>query len=111
MSRLRWLQIAPLLALAVLFGGSGWSRLSAADDAAPPASDELFEGQSLTLKAEVDGGEGPFHYLWFKDFLPMPGAVHPELKFESLRLSDAGTYWVIETMLRESASARRTAYW
>jgi hypothetical protein len=103
MTRLRRLQIAPLLALAVLFGGSGSINLSAADEAAPAVSGELFEGQPLTLRAEVDGGQGPFHYLWFKDFLPIPGAVHPELRFESLRLGDAGTYWV--TVFNDGGSA------
>jgi hypothetical protein len=102
MSRLRRLQIAPLLALAVLLGVTGRSRLSAADDAAPAESGELAEGQSLTLKAEVNGGEGPFHYLWFKDYEAIPGAVSPELRFESLRPGDSGTYWV--TVFNDSGS-------
>jgi hypothetical protein len=42
----------------------------------------------------VEGGQGPFHYLWFKDHLPIPGATNPELTFDSLRASDSGTYWV-----------------
>jgi hypothetical protein len=54
----------------------------------------MIEGQTLTLKAEVEGGEGPFHYLWFKDFVPLVGATYAQISFESIRVSDAGIYWV-----------------
>jgi hypothetical protein len=94
MIRVRRPQFLALLALAVLVGSTGSLGVFAADDLAPSAAAEVFEGQRLTLKAEVEGGEGPFHYLWYKDHLPLVGAVQSELTFESLQRSDSGTYWV-----------------
>jgi hypothetical protein len=83
-----------MLAFAVVCGGAVSVGVSRASESATPDDGVLLEGQSLTLKAEVEGGVAPFRYLWFKDFSPIPGAVAPELRFESLRLSDAGQYWV-----------------
>ena len=94
MIRVRRPQFLALLALAVLLGRSGWFDVFAAEELGPPAAAEVFEGQRLTLKAEVEGGEGPFHFLWFKDHMPIIGATDSELAFESLRRSDSGTYWV-----------------
>ena len=94
MRRPRRLQLVCLLALAVLAGGAGCLPLAAAEEASPAASGDLLEGQSLILKAEVEGGEAPFYYLWFKDYLPLTNSVEPELRFDFLRPSDAGTYWV-----------------
>lgn len=55
----------------------------------------LIEGQSLTLEAEVEGGEPPFHFLWMKDYVPILGATNAQLRFESVRRSDAGSYSVV----------------
>lgn len=86
--------LVAILALAVLCCGSAGMSALRASELASPDADVLLEGQSLTLKAEVEGGVAPFRYLWFKDYSPIPGAVEPELRFESLRLSDSGQYWV-----------------
>jgi hypothetical protein len=32
--------------------------------------------------------------MWFKDYMPIQGAVEPELRFEAVQPSDAGIYWV-----------------
>ena len=106
MIRLRRLQFVPLLALAVLFGRPGGSVLFAADAATASAADEAFEGQSLTLRAEVEGGEGPFRYLWFKDYVPLLDATSAELKFDALKPTDAGTYWV--TVFNDGGSTTST---
>src|SRR5688572_20077895 len=98
----RRLHLMSALALAVLFGGTGRSRLFAVEESVPAASADGFEGENLTLKAEVEGGEAPFRYLWFKDHVPVAGAVNAELKFEPLTRNDAGTYWV--TVFNDSGS-------
>lgn len=94
MIRLRRSLLLPMLALAVFFGGSGGLGVSAAEEPEQPANAEVFEGQTLTLRAEVEGGVPPFRYLWFKDYSPLPDATEPELKFVSIRASDAGNYFV-----------------
>ncbi|MGH7957416.1 MAG: immunoglobulin domain-containing protein [Opitutaceae bacterium] len=94
MFRVRWLRCIHTLALAIFSGVTRCFDVLAADEPALVANNDVFEGQELTLKAEVEGGKGPFHYLWFKDLMPIPGAVEPELKFQPLRLTDSGVYWV-----------------
>lgn len=79
------------LALTVFIGSSS-SLLLLADDA--PRAPDVFVGQSLTLRADVEGGQGPFHFQWSKDYAPIIGATNTELKFESLVASDSGSYAV-----------------
>jgi hypothetical protein len=95
----RWFQL-PALVLAVVLGTTGGIALSADN---PGSIGDVFEGEPLTLRAEVEGGQAPFHYLWFKDYIPISGATNPELRFEAMSRSDSGTYWV--TVFNDSGSA------
>jgi hypothetical protein len=55
---------------------------------------DLVEGQRLVLRAEVEGGEAPFTYIWFKDYVPVAGGTDAELVFPTLQVSDSGSYTV-----------------
>lgn len=86
-------QVLALIEFAFILGCSSAIAFSA-DVAGHASAFEVAAGQSLTLEAEVEGGQGPFHFQWFKDYAAIPGAVYPELKFEAIAASDAGSYSV-----------------
>jgi hypothetical protein len=101
MFRPRRLLFFTMLALVALSGGAGSIDVFAEEEAESAVNGELVEGQSLTLRADVEGGIGPFRFQWFKNFVPIAAAGR-ELRFDSIQLSDAGTYWV--TAFNDSGS-------
>src|SRR6187549_2628002 len=78
------------LALCVFSGcAGGISGLRAQDGG------ELVEGQRLVLRADVEGGEPPFTYVWFKDYVPLQGKTDAALELRALQASDSGSYMVM----------------
>ena len=58
-----------------------------------PVGQTRQENQSVALSVTA-GGTPPLTYQWFRNGQPLPGATGASLEFASLRLADAGTYWV-----------------
>lgn len=47
--------------------------------------------------APIVNGSLPLQFQWFKDATPLPAGTNRILKFNSLQLADAGTYWLVAT--------------
>lgn len=58
-----------------------------------PAGVDLLENESTALSVTAIGTP-PLAYQWFRNGVAVPGATAARLEFASLRLTDAGTYWV-----------------
>lgn len=58
-----------------------------------PVGVDLLENESAALGVTAMGTP-PLAYQWFRNGLAVPGATAARLEFASLRLADAGTYWV-----------------
>ena len=58
-----------------------------------PVGAVLMENEAAVLSAAATGTP-PLAWQWFLNGQPVPGATGPRLEFASLKLSDAGTYWV-----------------
>jgi hypothetical protein len=58
-----------------------------------PVGQTRQENQSVALSVTA-GGTPPLSYQWFRNGQPLSGATSARLEFASLRLADAGTYWV-----------------
>lgn len=61
-----------------------------------PAAVVSFAGASQTLTVEATG-TGPLSYQWFHDGVPVAGATGGALVLNSVRVSDAGAYYVLVT--------------
>ncbi len=51
-------------------------------------------GSRGALDASV-AGRGPMSIQWYRDGLPLPGAIEPEYAFQNIQPSDAGMYHVV----------------
>jgi hypothetical protein len=52
------------------------------------------DGESAALTVAATG-TAPLAYQWFFNGQPLAGATEPRVEITSLKLSDAGTYWVV----------------
>ncbi len=64
----------------------------------PPADATAAIGESVSLKAEVEGDQ-PFYYQWFKDKMPLPAETNQTLTVTRPFLSDSGQYSLVVSNL------------
>lgn len=62
----------------------------------PPASQQVEEGQSVTLSVGR-AGTGPIRHQWRFDGVPIPGAIDPQLTITNMQASNEGDYDVVLT--------------
>lgn len=59
-----------------------------------PASVSVAAGQAALLTAQVEGSP-PFSYQWYRNGIPVPGAVQPALTLNHASASTTGSYHVV----------------
>lgn len=69
-----------------------------------PTAPELCVGESVTLTVVATGTE-PFTYQWYKDDVPIGGAVEAEFTIDSLSTDDTGDYHAVVTNLCDQAAS------
>lgn len=62
-------------------------------------------GTTVSLRV-VASGTTPFTYQWYKDGVPIPDAVEPQLVISNALGSDSGNYWVVVANQYGTATSR-----
>ncbi|HOV61976.1 MAG TPA: immunoglobulin domain-containing protein [Candidatus Hydrogenedentes bacterium] len=66
------------------------------------ASPRVEEGQRVILETTLFNVDGPVSYQWYKNGVPIPGAVDSKLVFNPVLRSDTGVYRVEVTTLSKT---------